>query len=106
MDRPGRGAGRPGLEPWDERYRWSGPGDGSRYLAGTSWLPPGWNQPYIDGRRGNESFNSTAASYANRPQVLDPTALHFMGMTPHARYRAMARVVGPPVAAPGQAVRR
>ena len=86
----------------DERYHWAGPGAGSRFLAGTSWLPPGWNQPWVEGRDEDGAFNSSAASYRDRPRVLDPHALHFMGMTPAARYRAMATVVGQPVSgAPG-----
>lgn len=83
-----------GWDRGDERYRWAGPGPGSEFLAGTSWLPPGWNQPYLQGRRDEECFNSSAGSYADRPQVLDPHALHFMGMSPAARYRAMAQVAG------------
>jgi galactosyl transferase GMA12/MNN10 family len=85
----------------DERYRWAGPGAGSRFLAGTSWLPPGWNQPWTGERAEDDCFNSSAASYAERPRVPHPHALHFMGMTPAARYRAMAAVVGgAPVAVP------
>jgi hypothetical protein len=83
-----------GWDRGDERYHWAGPGRGSRYLAGTSWLPLGWNQPYQDGRTEAGSFNSAASSYADRPRVLDPHALHFMGMSPEARYAAMARVCG------------
>jgi len=82
----------------DEGYRWAGPGQGSPFLAATSWLPAGWNQPWADGRTEAECFNSTAASYADRPRVPDPHALHFMGMSPEARYRAMAATVGRPVA--------
>ena len=58
----------------------------------TSWLPPGWNQPYVDGRVDEDSFNSEAASYAGRPLVADPHVLHFMGMTAAARARHMAAV--------------
>ncbi|MFP5220626.1 MAG: hypothetical protein ACLGIG_13035 [Actinomycetes bacterium] len=76
----------------DERYHWSGPGQGSPFLAGTSWLPPGWNAPYLDGRHDGEAFNSAADSYADRPRIAAPHALHFMGMTPTARYRHMAAV--------------
>ena len=92
-----------GWERGDARYHWAGPGRGSEHLAATSWLPPGWNAPYVDGRTAGESFGSAASSYADRPRIFDPHALHFMGMTPAARYRAMARTVGPrtePVAAP------
>lgn len=83
-----------GWERGETDYRWARPGRGNHFLAGTSWLPPGWNQPYLQGRRDDECFNSSASSYADRPQVLDPHALHFMGMTPEARYRAMAQVAG------------
>ena len=81
-----------GWDRGDEEYRWARPGAGNGFLAGTSWLPPGWNQPYLQGRRDDECFNSGAGSYADRPQVLDPHALHFMGMTPEARYQAMEEV--------------
>lgn len=83
-----------GWERGDESYRWARPGRGSDFLAGTSWLPPGWNQPYLLGRRAESCFNSAVDSYADRPQVRDPHALHFMGMSPAARYAAMAQVVG------------
>lgn len=73
----------------DDRYHWAGPGAGSSHLTGTSWLPSSWNQPYSTGRRAVESFNSDAASYDDRPQVRRPHALHFMGMSPLSRYRAM-----------------
>ncbi|TDD69084.1 hypothetical protein E1262_13735 [Jiangella aurantiaca] len=73
----------------DERYYWARPGRGTPFLDGTSWLPPSWNQPYIAGRTPAESFNSAADSYADRPTVPRPHALHFMGMTPEARLRHM-----------------
>ncbi len=76
----------------DGRYHWAGPGRGSRFLAGTSWLPPGWNQPYVTGRVESELYNGSASSYVDRPLVTDPHALHFMGMTPAARYRHMTAV--------------
>lgn len=79
-----------GWDRGDAQYRWARPGTGNAHTAGTSWLPTGWNSPYVDGRSEHESFNSTAASYADRPRVDRPHALHFMGMTPAARYRAMA----------------
>lgn len=83
-----------GWDRGEEDYRWARPGRGNDFLAATSWLPPGWNSPYLHGRRDDECFNSAADSYAGRPQVLDPHALHFMGMSPAARYRAMAAVAG------------
>ncbi len=76
----------------DTEYWWARPGPGSRYLAGTSWLPPGWNQPYLGGRVPENLFNSSAASYRGRPIVPEPQAVHFMGMTRDARYRHMAQV--------------
>jgi hypothetical protein len=76
----------------DERYYWARPGRGNQFLAGTSWLPPGWNQPYLGGRTDENVFSSSAQSYADRPVVSHPHALHFMGMTPAARYRHMAAV--------------
>jgi len=74
----------------DAQHHWAGPGQGSGFLAGTSWLPPGWNQPYLGTRRDDECFNSAAQSYTDRPQVPEPHALHFMEMSPAARYRTMA----------------
>ena len=79
-----------GWERGDLDYRWARPGRGSVHLAGTSWLPGGWNQPYLGERRAEDCFNSRAESYAERPRVLAPHALHFMGMSPEARYAAMA----------------
>ena len=93
-----------GWERGDERYHWAGPGPGSTFLSGTSWLPPGWNQPYLDRREDGECFNSSASSYSDRPRVRDPHVLHFMGMSPLARYRAMAAVAGLP-GRPAAAVR-
>ena len=81
-----------GWDRGDERYHGARPGPGGAALAGTSWLPPGWNQPYLHGRAADESFNSSAESYADRPAVAAPHALHFMGMTPSARHRHMAAV--------------
>ena len=76
----------------DERYHGARPGPGTVFLRGTSWLPPGWNQPYQGERSAQDAFNSDAASYDDRPAVQAPHALHFMGMTPVARYRAMTAV--------------
>jgi hypothetical protein len=79
-----------GWDRGDERYHWARPGRGSAFLAGTSWLPTGWNQPYVEGRTDGDCFNSSADSYRDRPRVPQPHALHFMGLSPEARYRAMA----------------
>ncbi len=92
----------------DEQYRWAGPGPGNAHVAGTSWLPPGWNQPYLGGRVDTDLFNSTVRSYDDRPQVRSPHALHFMGMSPAARYLHMATAAGSsrlaPLRGPLQAV--
>ncbi len=82
-----------GWDRGDERYHWARPGSGSAFLASTSWLPPGWNQPFIGKRQDQDSFNSCAQSYNARPQVASPHAVHFMGMTPAARYRQMSDVL-------------
>ena len=82
-----------GWERGDEQYRWARPGLGNRFLVATSWLPPGWNQPYLRGRDDASVFNSSAESYADRPTVRDPHAVHFMGMAPDARRRHMAAMV-------------
>jgi hypothetical protein len=82
-----------GWDRGDEQYRWARPGPGSAFLSGTSWLPPSWNQPFVGRRRPDECFNSAWDSYGDRPRVLDPHALHFMGMSPEARYLAMSSVL-------------
>jgi hypothetical protein len=89
-----------GWDRGDERYCSARPGPGNGFLTGTSWLPPGWNQPWTGPREDGDCFNSTADSYADRPRVPRPHALHFMGMTPAARYRAMAAVAGVGVPSP------
>jgi hypothetical protein len=81
-----------GWDRGDESYQWARPGLGSPFLSATSWLPPGWNQPYLGERIDEDLFNGTAASYVGRPSVPDPHALHFMGMTPAARVRHMRAV--------------
>jgi hypothetical protein len=85
----------------DENYHWAGPGLGTEFLACTSWLPPGWNQPYLEHRDEDDLYNGDAASYTDRPSVPHPHALHFMGMTPASRYRRMTDVLS--VAAPVRA---
>jgi len=74
----------------DEQYHWARPGPGNAFTEGTSWLPTGWNQPYLGPRPEDDLYNGTASSYVGRPSVPDPHALHFMGMLPTARYRQMA----------------
>lgn len=81
-----------GWDRGDARYHWARPGVGNVFSGSTSWLPPGWNAPYLGHRSDEDVFNSVAASYADRPRVDAPHALHFMGMTPAARYRAMSAV--------------
>ena len=88
----------------DERYHGARPGGGTAFLARTSWLPPGWNQPYLGGRVDADLFNSCARSYEDRPSVAAPHALHFMGMTPAARSRHMAAVAGRQRSVPRQDV--
>ena len=78
----------------DQNYHWARPGAGGSALAGTGWLPPSWNQPWVHGRTADDCFNSAADSYADRPRVPHPHALHFMGMSPTARYSAMASFTG------------
>lgn len=80
-----------GWDRGDERYHWAGPGRGTQFLAGTSWLPVGWNQPYLEGRSTENCYNGAADSYVGRPMVLNPFAIHFMGMTPDARQEHMTR---------------
>jgi hypothetical protein len=81
-----------GWDRGDDRYWWSRPGRGGPFMDGTSWLPPGWNQPYLGGRLDENLFNGSAKSYVGRPTVNNPYAVHFMGMTPTARYQHMAAV--------------
>ena len=81
-----------GWDRGDDHYHWARPGVGNAFSGRTSWLPPGWNTPYLEQRHDDESFGSDASSYADRPHVTAPHALHFMGMTPAARYRSMASV--------------
>ena len=81
-----------GWDRGDANYHWAKPGLGNQFLAGTSWLPPGWNQPYLDRHDETDLYNGTADSYTDRPTVARPHALHFMGMTPTARYRHMQAV--------------
>lgn len=76
----------------DERYHWARPGPGTAALTSTSWLPPGWNQPYVEERTPENCYNSEPQSYLTRPTVPDPHVIHFMGMTPTARHAHMARV--------------
>ena len=78
-----------GWDLGDELHHWARPGLGSPYLTRTSWLPTSWNQPFVQGRTSSDCFNSTADSYIDRPTVAAPHAVHFMGLTPHARYRHM-----------------
>lgn len=76
----------------DEQYRWAKPGPGNRFTAGTSWLPPSWNQPYLEGRTVDTCYDRAADSYVGRPVVPLPHAIHFMGMTTAARQVHMAKV--------------
>lgn len=82
-----------GWDRGDEMYRWARPGRGNHFQAQTSWLPPGWNQPYLKHRHDGEGYNGDADSYIDRPYVANPHALHFMGMTPAARHRWMTETM-------------
>lgn len=81
-----------GWDRGDAQYRGAKPGPGNAFLARTSWLPPGWNQPYLGDRDADETYNGVPDSYTDRPSVAHPHALHFMGMTPGARYLRMSQV--------------
>jgi hypothetical protein len=81
-----------GWDRGDERYHWARPGPGTEAIRATSWLPPGWNQPYVQERTLENCYNSEPHSYLTRPTVPDPHAVHFMGMTPTARHAHMARL--------------
>lgn len=71
----------------DEGYRGARPGPGSRYLAGTAWLPVGWNQPYMGDFRTEKS---NVQNYEGRPFVDEPHAVHFMAMEATERRLAMS----------------
>jgi hypothetical protein len=58
----------------EDHYRWAGPGLGSRFIEGTSWLPTSWNQPYL-------KRQTNAEACVDRPAVANPHAVHFMGMS-------------------------
>jgi hypothetical protein len=62
-----------GWERGDERYYGARPGLGSEYLQHTSWLPVGWNQPFVDRPDVGEVWS-------NRPTEKFPCAVHFMGI--------------------------
>lgn len=86
-----------GWDRGDSEYRWAKPGQGNHFLTGTSWLPPGWNQPHLDRQDETELYIGAADSYTDRPGVGHPHALHFMGVTPTARYRRMGAVTSTPI---------
>lgn len=75
----------------DLNYHWAAPGMGTPFALKTSWLSPSWNQPYLDDRTDANCYNSDARSYAGRPMVPFPHAVHFMGMTAEARETHMRR---------------
>jgi glycosyltransferase involved in cell wall biosynthesis len=67
-------------------YHGAGPGAGSRFLHGTGWLPPSWNQLYaVPG----EDVTSVHAV----PRVPEPYALHFAGMSIDEREPVMRRTL-------------
>ena len=74
---------------WDRGgsiYHDAGPGAGSRYLRGTGWLPPSWNQVYSVPGEDAKSVHAI-------PRVQEPHALHFAGMSMDAREPLMRRVL-------------
>lgn len=76
-----------GWECGDERYHGARiPKDGSRFMAGTTWLPTDWNEPYCGEGRPNPE------AYVGRPQAVDPHAIHFMAMTIEDRMKYMGNV--------------
>ncbi len=81
-----------GWDRGDGEYHWARPGSGTPFLAGTSWLPPAWNEPYLGRRDDRELYNGSLRSYDGRPTTGRPHALHFMGMTPTARHEHMRAV--------------
>lgn len=62
-----------GWERGDENYHGARPGLGNEYLRNTSWLPVGWNQPFVDRPDGEEVWST-------RPIERSPRAVHFQGM--------------------------
>jgi len=56
----------------------------------TTWLPARWNSPFLGPRQPEDCFSSTPESYVGRSHDPDPCALHFMGLTPAGRLRAMS----------------
>jgi hypothetical protein len=65
----------------DHDYRWARPGRGNDYMQGTTWLPTGWNQPYLERSNNREACEGRAI-------VAEPHAIHYMGM--HIEERAVA----------------
>ncbi|MCC7021867.1 MAG: hypothetical protein IT338_03515, partial [Thermomicrobiales bacterium] len=55
-------------------YHGAGPGRGSRFLLGTGWLPPSWNQ--LHAAQGEDRAGVHAV-----PRVAAPYALHFAGLS-------------------------
>lgn len=74
----------------DQRYRGARPGAPTAFSRRTSWLPDRWNSPFLGPRRAQDCFSSAPESYVGRSHDIDPSALHFMGLTPAARWRAMS----------------
>jgi hypothetical protein len=80
---------------WDRGgsiYHGAGPGAGSRFLRGTGWLPPSWNQLYAVPGEDAKSVHAI-------PRVQEPHALHFAGMGMEAREPLMRRTLGRAIAA-------
>jgi hypothetical protein len=71
-------------EMGDERHYGAAMPDAlNEYTDQTTWLPTGWNQPYMKNRPNPEA-------YVDRPYVPDPHIVHFMAMTVADRLVYMA----------------
>lgn len=74
----------------DSSYRGARPGMPTAFSRRTTWLPARWNSPFLGPRQPEDCFSSTPESYVGRSHDPDPCALHFMGLTPAGRLRAMS----------------
>lgn len=58
----------------------------NQYTARTTWLPIGWNQPFVERRPNSEA-------YVGRPLIDNPYIVHYMSMTPSERLTYMSQKV-------------
>jgi hypothetical protein len=83
-------------------YHGAGPGRGSRFLKGTGWLPPSWNQ--LHAAQGEDQSGVHAV-----PRVAAPYAVHFAGLSVGEREPLMrelaARLAQPAAAAERTGIR-